>query len=386
MNFLHTTKVKQFIEEKLDARDIFAYYLGISVNDISYCLDDRSNKINNPLRDDKNPSLGFMYSQSGKLRMKDFANDLYSGDIYDLVGFLYGLNSNNSKDFIQICSLIIEHVYYKHFNYNIPTIINKIPINKTIKTIDIIKRDFTKEDLNYWKYIPIEILKYFIIPVEKLYINDYLNYNYKRSNPCYAYPLGIKNNINIYKIYCPFEVKERKFRTNNIGVFDSLERDFTESDTLIITKSYKDKLYWKYLLLLASSFPIGCIPAVVSFSSEGILLSKDIAFELSKLYDRIIINCDFDKVGIQSMFYHTMCYNYEVFTFGRSIEKIDFNEFEKKHFIEKVSKDSNRNITNSMLDNFISSLSDTYIDKDLYEYIMKHSIKDTLTKLLTIYE
>ena len=387
MRFIPTTKLKDFIEERLDVIDIFAYYLGISANDIIYCLADRANKIKNPLRGDKHASLGFMYNQSGKLRMKDFGDDLYTGDVYDIVGLQLGLNSNNPRDFIRICNTIIENVYLHHFNY-IPTPTTSIPTIKHTKTIEVVPREYNNNDFHYWKYIPYNILKSFVIPVKHLFVNNsnYPMYKYTKDNPCYAYYFGKKDGIDIYQTYCPYGTKGNKFRTNNTGLFHGTEKDFTDSDTLVITKSVKDKVYWKYLLYLASFFSIGSIASITAFSSESVLLGKDVAFQLSNLYDRVIINADYDKAGLQCMFYHTMCYNYEVITFGRHISNVKFTDMEKYRFIEKVSKDSGRNITISMLNEFIESLADDNTDKDLYDYTIHHGKEKAITKILTIYE
>ena len=38
--------------------------------------------------------------------MKDFGNDAYSGDCFDIVGKIKGLDCNNSKDFVEILEAI----------------------------------------------------------------------------------------------------------------------------------------------------------------------------------------------------------------------------------------------------------------------------------------
>jgi len=87
---------------------LFAKYFRLPLSSIEYCLEDKNNKVNNPLREDYTPSLGFMYKTDGKLICKDWGDDIYSGDIFEIVGVLTSLNCNNSKDFITICRYIID--------------------------------------------------------------------------------------------------------------------------------------------------------------------------------------------------------------------------------------------------------------------------------------
>jgi hypothetical protein len=61
----------------------------------------------NPLYDDKKASCNIYFDRSsGAYRLKDFGNDNFSGDCFDIVGKIKGLDCNNSKDFVEILKTI----------------------------------------------------------------------------------------------------------------------------------------------------------------------------------------------------------------------------------------------------------------------------------------
>ena len=74
------SNIRDTIIANYDQVELFAKYLKIDRSNIDYCLKDKSYKISNPLRNDENPSMGFMYV-GNKLYYKDWAIDEYSGDI-----------------------------------------------------------------------------------------------------------------------------------------------------------------------------------------------------------------------------------------------------------------------------------------------------------------
>jgi len=96
---IDTSKIKEHILATYDQISIFATYLNIPESEINFCLENKSNKISNPLRIDLNPSLGFIITMDKqtnmfKLKMYDFADPYYRGDCFDLVGMIRSLHSN----------------------------------------------------------------------------------------------------------------------------------------------------------------------------------------------------------------------------------------------------------------------------------------------------
>jgi len=61
----------------------------------------------NPLYEDRKASCNIYFDRkNGCYRLKDFGNDEYSGDCFDIVGKIKGLECRNPKDFIEILKTI----------------------------------------------------------------------------------------------------------------------------------------------------------------------------------------------------------------------------------------------------------------------------------------
>ncbi|MDR1737963.1 MAG: hypothetical protein LBR66_03985, partial [Candidatus Symbiothrix sp.] len=61
----------------------------------------------NPLYEDRKASCNIYFDRrSQTYKMKDFGNDFYSGDCFDIVGKIRGLDCNNPKEFIEILKTI----------------------------------------------------------------------------------------------------------------------------------------------------------------------------------------------------------------------------------------------------------------------------------------
>jgi hypothetical protein len=61
----------------------------------------------NLLYEDRKASCNIYYDRrSQSYKMKDFGNDAYSGDCFDIVGKIKGLDCNNPKDFVEILKTV----------------------------------------------------------------------------------------------------------------------------------------------------------------------------------------------------------------------------------------------------------------------------------------
>ncbi|GHT26759.1 hypothetical protein AGMMS4957_22190 [Bacteroidia bacterium] len=61
----------------------------------------------NPLYDDKKASCNVYFDRRYRVyKFKDFGNDTYSGDCFSFVGFLKGLDCNNTINFVEILKII----------------------------------------------------------------------------------------------------------------------------------------------------------------------------------------------------------------------------------------------------------------------------------------
>lgn len=253
---------KQTILNKISQISIFAAYLGIPIETIQYCIDS-GELICNPLRVDNHPTAGFKYNNKGKLKFKDFGNDGFWGDCFDVVAYIMSViydksyNITDKEDFIKILRHItftFKDIFYgqdKDINLinEINTAIAKIRHQKPI--IELVVRNWNKLDEEYWGQfnVSLNFLNInFVYPVEQYYINRKINpepkYYYKVDDPCYGYFLGRdRNGINNIKLYFPKRSKSvTRFITNCNhleGIYNLNKNDY---DIIVITKSTKDRL------------------------------------------------------------------------------------------------------------------------------------------------
>lgn len=263
MRNINSSKLtKQTILEKVSQVNIFATYLGISVETIYNCINN-GELICNPLRIDNHPTAGFRYNNRGKLKFKDFANDEFWGDCFDIVALVMSniynkpYNISNKEDFIKVLRHItftFKDIFYgkeKDINVinDINTAINVIKHKKPI--IELVVREWNYNDENYWDTFGVSI-KFlnlnFIYPVEQYYINRNINpepkYFYSANDPCYGYFLGKDSNgVNNIKLYFPKRNKDiTRFITNCNHLEGIYNLDRNDYNIIVITKSTKDRV------------------------------------------------------------------------------------------------------------------------------------------------
>lgn len=263
MRNINSSKLtKQAILEKVSQVNIFATYLGISVETIYNCINN-GELICNPLRIDNHPTAGFRYNNRGKLKFKDFANDEFWGDCFDIVALVMSniynkpYNISNKEDFIKVLRHItftFKDIFYgkeKDINVinDINTAINVIKHKKPI--IELVVREWNYNDEKYWNTFGVSI-KFlnlnFIYPVEQYYINRNINpepkYFYSTNDPCYGYFLGKDSNgVNNIKLYFPKRNKDiTRFITNCNHLEGIYNLDRNDYNIIVITKSTKDRV------------------------------------------------------------------------------------------------------------------------------------------------
>ena len=263
MRSINSSKLtKQSILAKISQVNILATYLGLSVETIQYCID-TGELICNPLRIDNHPTAGFRYNNKGKLKFKDFGNDGFWGDCFDVVAYVMSeiyhkpYDVSNKEDFIKILRHItftFKDIFYgqqKDINLvnDINTAIANIKHKKPI--IELVVRNWNADDEKYWAQFGVSI-KYlninFVYPVEQYYINRKINpepkYYYKDNDPCYGYFLG-QDRSGVYnmKLYFPKRDKSiTRFITNCNHLEGIVNLNQDNYDIIVITKSTKDRL------------------------------------------------------------------------------------------------------------------------------------------------
>lgn len=339
MKFLIKTNLSKYINDNIDEVDIFSKYLGIPATEIYKCINDKSYRVNNPLRNDRNPSLGFQYLRAKhghKLYGKDFANPFFVGDCYHFVGITLGLNSNLPRDFLNICKDIIDKLDNTKTTTSVSTkkfYISQKKENKVVR-IDIEKRKWNAKDLLYWYNYGIKpntLVINNVYPVNKFWINDILqDYYYTPDNPCFAYYLGARPNV-LWEIYRPYEEDYNKFRVNECNDIKELHT-VTDNVNLILTKSKKDKL-----LLIQMIEELGIIDTDVLYTSESTRLKKKTLLTIKESYKNIFVNFDVDKAGIRGMKFFNSTYGFSLFPFiTENMSKIkgypkDVSDFSKQY-------------------------------------------------------
>lgn len=270
-----TTKIKdtfnvtlEWILSKVTEYDIYAAYIGNFKVGMIY---------NSPLRKDKTPSFGCFYSRKTKqLLFKDHGTG-QCGNVIKFVELYTGLTNYSN-----ILNNIVEKL---NITNNTQLVSSKQYIPSTETVIGVVRQEFTKVDINYWKQfnITVDTLKKFGVSSIKYYLcNGIVKSIYKEDNPMYAYKV-----YNHFKIYKPLADKYTKWRNNltelDIQGFKQLPKT---GDILIITKSMKDVM---------CLYEMG-IPAI-SPSSESTFIPDKILEQLKKRFKRIIILFDRDQAG-----------------------------------------------------------------------------------------
>lgn len=234
--------------------------------------------INNPLRSDKNPSLGIFYSKSGDILYYDFA----TGETGNILMFLVKiLKLKNYRGLYE---------YYLSFEKGVikrkKTYIN----NRDTKSNTIIKvklRQWKPYDLEYWNEFGIS--KKFltfgnIYPISHIFIYKYGKiYTFSADKYAYVYAEN-KDDNRTFKVYQPFS-EDYKWRNNNDNsVWELWNKLPATGEDLIITSSRKDALcIWENW-----GIPSTCL------QSEVVIPKKHVIDELKIRFKNIYVFYDND--------------------------------------------------------------------------------------------
>lgn len=310
--------LKNLILDSYQAK-VFNHYMNISEYDIKYCLQTKSNKVRNPMRLDKHPSVGFLIYKNNEgikvLYCKDFADDRYVGDCFKIAGRMLRLNSDRGEDFIKILKHIVVNVIFKgdvpdSYKVGLPEI-QSIYSGKDFKVTSHLSFSYmgsSRNFTNYWKrllYYDVEtILKEnFVYDPLNVYVDDKLVHIQSRNieNLAILYYLGNYQSSDIFKLYKPYtKYKGDKFKTNNKFVIEALH-ELKGNDFLILTKSRKDCIVLRSIIKRLNITKID----VISVNTESVVFkdSFTLPYILEK-YLKIYSIFDYDNVGVPYMFYN----------------------------------------------------------------------------------
>jgi hypothetical protein len=357
---------KEFILSKISQVSIFSAYIGVDAEIIEHCID-TGEFISSPFRVDEHPSFGFRYDNRGKLKAKDFAG-YFHGDCFDAAALVISeiihknVDISNKGWFI----FVLKHIAYTFRNIiygkdkdeNIEGIIaegvNAAKNRKPI--IEFVPRQWNNYDKNYWGkfHVPINYLNTnFIYPVDYFYINRKVNpepkyyYENDRKDVCYAYMLG-QDKRGIYNIKLYFPNRKHgtvRFITNSNCLEGLLNLELNEYDSIIITKSTKDRISLRaYLDAIDLSISYGGTAlrtiGLVNIPHESYKLKQnEYDWLRAKCPNGLILSLmDNDNTGYREAIWLRNNYNIIPLCIPREYEVKDFAELRSKYSIETIKE------------------------------------------------
>ena len=315
------------ILKRISEYDIFKFYCkNFQDIDKSFCSD---------LRKDKNPDCRIYVSNNNQVRYKDFA----SGENYDCWNYVMTKFGSTYHEAIRIISsdfnLTNVRPKFKPIEGLMPNKefkekhVHNAPKKKALITIK--PQNWKITDVEYWgRYnIPLELLdRYNVFSAEYAYLikgDKRITFQYKKTNPMYAYRFNRVGESCSYKIYWPLS-PEKQFKwlfsggaSDDIEGYDQLP---LHGDMLILTKSLKDCMCYSLLGLPA-----------ISLQGEGNKLEQSLVDKLLKRFKRIIINYDNDERGIIETNKLAEQYNFDYMYIDK--EK-DLSDYIEKYGLDKA--------------------------------------------------
>lgn len=297
---------KEYILTQVSQEAIFEFYFGDKIS-----LDKR---YKSPLRVDPSPGCSFFYGSSGDLL---FFDSQYGN--MDCFSFI--MKKFNCGYYDAIIKIKLQFSLIKGRTIHI---LNEEK-EPNLKKIQIKRRDYTKEELEYWSLPDLEITqetleKHKIYSISDFWFNDvHKGYNLKH---CYAYK---QNKPYSYQLYRPFEDKNRRFRTNDGSYIygkDELDPSLEEA---IINKSPKDSFYAR----IAGYNSIGTI-------AEGFIIPPEYMEYLRTTFKRVYICYDNDEAGVK--YTEKLVKQYPFLIPRYSLIGKDFSDMIKKQGVEWVRK------------------------------------------------
>ncbi|MCL2650076.1 MAG: toprim domain-containing protein [Candidatus Azobacteroides sp.] len=266
----------------------------------------------NPLYEDSKASCNIYFDRrSGTYRMKDFGNDTYSGDCFDIVGKIKGLDCNSSKDFIEILKTINHDLSLgidendESFVVSVSIPVDKpkkqpeiypVPTPKKGKPYSVLGQNFSAKELSFWgQYgITADVLKtYKVVSLKEFRSesNDGKPFVFYSTDDEPLFGYQGKRHV---KVYRPFSEIRFLYGGNLPDNYCfGLEQLPAKGDTLFITGGEKD-----VLSLVVHGFLAIC------FNSETSNIPQNIIKKLSYRFKHIILLYDTDKTGLESSAKH----------------------------------------------------------------------------------
>lgn len=259
-------------------------------------------KFLNPLYKDTKASCNVYYDRWHSVyKMKDFGNEEYSGDCFELVGTMTGLSCRNAKDFVEIMRIIDHDLHlgladgYENCvdTSSVQVVCPPTPeqVIKKIRPYNIVPRAFNETDRIFWSKSRITehtLNKYNVRPLHSFSSVNQEGKSYTLTEtaqePMYGY-VGDK----YIKIYRP-RSEMRFLYAGDLGdnYCFGLDQLSAKGDLLFITGGEKD-----VMSLAANGFHAIC------FNSETTVIPTSVLMLLSYRFKHIVLLYDMDKTGLE---------------------------------------------------------------------------------------
>ena len=259
-------------------------------------------KFLNPLYKDTKASCNVYYDRRHSVyKMKDFGNEEYSGDCFELVGTMTGLSCRNAKDFVEIMRIIDHDLHlgladgYENCvdTSSVQVVCPPTPeqVIKKIRPYNIVPRAFNETDRIFWSKSRITehtLNKYNVRPLHSFSSVNQEGKSYTLTEtaqePMYGY-VGDK----YIKIYRP-RSEMRFLYAGDLGdnYCFGLDQLSAKGDLLFITGGEKD-----VMSLEANGFHAIC------FNSETTVIPTSVLMLLSYRFKHIVLLYDMDKTGLE---------------------------------------------------------------------------------------
>ena len=254
-------------------------------------------KFLNPLYKDTKASCNVYYDRRHSVyKMKDFGNEEYSGDCFELVGTMTGLSCRNAKDFVEIMRIIDHDLHLglaDGYENCVDTSSVQVVCPPTPEQVinNIVPRAFNETDRIFWSKSRITehtLNKYNVRPLHSFSSVNQEGKSYTLTEtaqePMYGY-VGDK----YIKIYRP-RSEMRFLYAGDLGdnYCFGLDQLSAKGDLLFITGGEKD-----VMSLAANGFHAIC------FNSETTVIPTSVLMLLSYRFKHIVLLYDMDKTGLE---------------------------------------------------------------------------------------
>ena len=259
-------------------------------------------KFLNPLYKDTKASCNIYYDQKHAIyKMKDFGNDEYSGDCFELVGKMTGLSCRQPKEFVEIMRIIDQDLHLGLAD-GYETAYTPSPVQtgfrmtpeqkeKNVRPYSFVPRTWNDADKTFWgkSGITEKVLgKYNVVPLHSFSSVSQEGKPYSiaatEREPIYGY-----TGEHYIKIYRPYS----DMRFLYAGDFGDcycfgLDQLPAKGDLLFITGGEKD-----VMSLSANGF------CAICFNSETTVIPTAVLALLSYRFKHLILLYDMDKTGLE---------------------------------------------------------------------------------------